>query len=128
MNSKGRCREADDPLVRSRAGEGGFLMGEPLTSVCVFDQVVSGNNYRLSASIRENGDLEIAGSDVGPFVKEWWHGTDEYEYFFTVPAKEKDAVLLYLLKERYRDKDFELTIWLRGHEIEFDFWNWFSFK
>ena len=48
-------------------------------------------------------------------------------YFFTIPAKEKDAVLL-ILKERYRDKDLELTIWLQGRGIEFDFWNWFSFK
>ena len=34
-----------------------------------------------------------------------------YTYLFTVPATEKDAMLLHLIvRERYRDKDFEITI------------------
>ena len=50
-----------DSKVRPRAGERGACMGEPLTSVCVFNQVVEENSYWLCADIKENGDLNIYG-------------------------------------------------------------------
>jgi hypothetical protein len=103
-------------------------MGEPLTSVRVFDQTIHENQYWLSVDIKQNGDVQVYGNDAGPTVRERWFDADEFTYMFTVPAKEKDAMLLHLLKERYRDRDFELTIWLRGHEIGFELSNSFSFK
>lgn len=103
-------------------------MDEPRLSVCVFAQTDGENNYQLEASIRDDGNLQLLGIDDGPLVKEQKMGTDMYAYFFTVPSEQKDAMLLQLLRDRYRDRDFELTIWLQSRGIPFDFWSMFRFS
>ena len=47
-----------------------------------------------------NGVLALNGQDLGPKVREFFH-TDEYEYFYRVPAPYKNTLLLYLLKEKF---------------------------
>ncbi|MBA2436349.1 MAG: hypothetical protein H0V54_14935 [Chthoniobacterales bacterium] len=55
----------------------------------------------ISAGIKDNGDLEMSGIDIGKSVEERF-GSEDYEYWVTVPAKQKDAVLLSLLEAHYR--------------------------
>lgn len=49
------------------------------------------------ANVMENGDLQLAGQDLGKSVEKWF-GSDHYEYWVTVPAAQKDALLLALLE------------------------------
>jgi hypothetical protein len=44
----------------------------------------------------ETGDLVMAGQDIGPAPQASF-GRDEYEYFLSVPAAEKDRLLLHLM-------------------------------
>lgn len=59
----------------------------------------SGDGSAISvwAQILENGDFQVAGQDTGKLVEKHF-GSDHYEYWVTVAATEKDAVLLALLQ------------------------------
>lgn len=54
----------------------------------------------VGASIAADGGLIVAGCDGGPVVREVW-GDGDYEYALTVPAAEKDRLLLALLAHHY---------------------------
>ncbi|WP_295447503.1 hypothetical protein [uncultured Thiodictyon sp.] len=54
----------------------------------------------ITAEITSTGDLLLSGQDLGPLVREVW-GDSDYEYWLTVPASEKDRVLLMLLEIAY---------------------------
>jgi hypothetical protein len=54
----------------------------------------------VDAAIEPSGDLELAGWDFGAAAQSFW-GDDDYEYWLTVPAEEKDRVLLALLEHVY---------------------------
>ncbi len=56
----------------------------------------------VEASIDSAGNLTIAGCDAGDLVREMW-GHDDYEYTLTVPAADKDRLLLALLAQHYGD-------------------------
>jgi hypothetical protein len=45
--------------------------------------------------------LQFSGQDTGQAPKEYW-GDDDYEYWFLIPAEQKDRVLLALLEELYQ--------------------------
>ena len=71
-----------------------------------------------------NGVLALNGQDLGPKVREFFH-TDEYEYFYRVPAPYKNTLLLCLLKEKF-EAGFVFNDWLDEHRIPYEFFNWYS--
>ncbi|MBP9718241.1 hypothetical protein KBD59_03015 [Candidatus Gracilibacteria bacterium] len=79
---------------------------------------------RIWIEINPDGSLVLHGQDLGPRVEEQW-GRDEYEYSLTIPASEKDRVLLELLKEKYADTrcSQQLRDWLTEKKIPHEFSN-----
>ena len=73
----------------------------------------------LEARIKENGDLQLEGQDIGPLVEEMW-GDSDYEYWLTVDKDYKDTVLLRLIKERF-SRETEFKKWLEEKQIPFNF-------
>jgi hypothetical protein len=78
----------------------------------------------LEGSLDAAGDLVLSGQDLGPEVRKFF-GTDEYEYFYRIPARYKDTLLLKLLKEKL-DEGVTLDDWLNEHGIPYQFHNWYS--
>ena len=56
----------------------------------------------LDASVSDDGDLQVAGHDIGEAPKKWW-GHDDYEYIVTIRKKDKDRLLLALIEARFGD-------------------------
>jgi hypothetical protein len=59
-------------------------------------------NIYVLAKVNENGDLVLSGQDIGQAPKELL-GSSDLEYFLTVRREHKDALLLVLLEQLYRD-------------------------
>ena len=57
-------------------------------------------SIHLDVRIEENGDLRFSGQDIGE-VPEQIFGDSDYEYWLTVPAAEKDKLLLALIEKYY---------------------------
>lgn len=55
----------------------------------------------IDARIEGNGDLRISGQDIGE-APEQIFGKDDYEYWLTVPAAEKDRLLLALIEKIHK--------------------------
>jgi hypothetical protein len=53
----------------------------------IVEQRGNGIHYTLSAVIRANGDLVLEGHDLSAWLADSL-GRDEYEYFYTVSARE----------------------------------------
>ena len=51
--------------------------------------------------MEDTGDLLLSGQDIGEAPQQIF-GKDDYEYWLTVPATEKDRVLLALIEKIYR--------------------------
>lgn len=58
-------------------------------------------SIHIDVRIEENGDLRLSGQDIGE-APEAIFGDSDYEYWLTVPAAEKDRVLLALIDKLYR--------------------------
>ncbi len=56
----------------------------------------------VDAAIDENGDLVLSGQDIGRGPREV-SGSSDLEYFLTIRREHKDALLLALLEQLYRD-------------------------
>ena len=54
----------------------------------------------IDVCIKDNGDLLFSGQDIGNAPEEIF-GDIDYEYWLTVPAAEKDRLLLALLEKHY---------------------------
>ena len=54
----------------------------------------------INVRINENGDLLFSGQDIGNAPEEIF-GDIDYEYWLTVPASEKDRLLLALIEKHY---------------------------
>ncbi|MEN6319534.1 MAG: hypothetical protein ABFD82_12355 [Syntrophaceae bacterium] len=80
----------------------------------------------IDAEVDENGKLIVSGQDVGEAPRQWF-GDDDYEFFVTVDAGDKDRVLLALI-----DKVFggnfsavdEFREFLEGKGIPFGWMTW----
>ena len=57
-------------------------------------------SIHIDARIEESGDLVISGQDIGDAPEEFF-GDLDYEYWLTVPAAEKDRLLLALIETHY---------------------------
>ena len=55
----------------------------------------------IDARIEDDGDLRFSGQDIGEAPKQIF-GKDDYEYWLTVPAAEKDRLLLALIEKVYK--------------------------
>ena len=55
----------------------------------------------IDARIEDNGDLRFSGQDIGE-APEQIFGKDDYEYWLTIPAAEKDRLLLSLIEKIYK--------------------------
>ncbi|MEO8539518.1 MAG: hypothetical protein ABI577_07235 [bacterium] len=69
----------------------------------------------------ESGDLIMAGQDLGGTVAEFF-GKDEYEYFLSVPADQKDRLLLYLMQHVFGGRAETRTAiadWLDARQIPY---------
>ena len=54
----------------------------------------------IDVRIKEKGDLLFSGQDIGDAPEEIF-GDLDYEYWLTVPAAEKDKLLLALIEKHY---------------------------
>jgi hypothetical protein len=59
-------------------------------------------NIHIEATINDKGDLVLSGQDIGEAPREF-RGDSDLEYFLTVRREHKDALLLALLEQLYRD-------------------------
>ena len=57
-------------------------------------------SIHIDMRLNENGDLLFSGQDIGDAPEEIF-GSSDYEYWLTVPAAEKDRLLLALLEKHY---------------------------
>jgi len=57
-------------------------------------------SIHIDVRIKENGDLLFSGQDIGDAPEEIF-GDLDYEYWLTVPAAEKDKLLLALIEKHY---------------------------
>ena len=57
-------------------------------------------SIHIDVRITEEGDLLFSGQDIGE-IPEQFFGDSDYEYWLTVPASEKDRLLLALLEKHY---------------------------
>jgi hypothetical protein len=55
----------------------------------------------INARIEDNGDLRFSGQDIGDAPEEIF-GDLDYEYWLTIPAAEKDRLLLALIEKIYK--------------------------
>jgi hypothetical protein len=58
-------------------------------------------SIHISAEIREDGDLQLSGQDIGKVPLEVF-GDSDYEYWLRVPAAQKDLLLLALIEALYK--------------------------
>lgn len=54
----------------------------------------------IDAAVTDEGDLQVAGHDIGEAPKKWW-GHDDYEYIVTIRKKDKDRLLLALIEATF---------------------------
>ena len=57
-------------------------------------------SIHIDVQIDEDGDLKFSGQDIGD-APEAIFGDSDYEYWLTVPAAEKDRLLLALIEKHY---------------------------
>ncbi len=81
----------------------------------------------IDAEITDKGDLLLSGQDLGEAPRAIWD-EDEYEYWLTVKAVDKDRVLLALLEKLYAGNGSvisELKRYLESKDIPCEFFNYF---
>jgi hypothetical protein len=94
-----------------------------MNEVTIYDEKSGDNEHHLlKVILKETGDLVMEGYDCGDSVKEFW-GDFDYEYWLTVKEQNVSAVLLWLIKERFKSSS-EFKTWLEDKKIEFEFQNW----
>ncbi len=83
-------------------------------------------SVHIDAYITPEGDLRLYGYDVGSAPTNFL-GTDDYEYWLTLPREHKDRVLLLLLEELHgRDScavsGFQRFLESKGVPCKFEIW------
>ncbi len=63
---------------------------------------------RIAAAVLANGDLQLAGQDIGKAPSEIL-GDPDYEYWLTVPAAHKDALLLAPLESLHKGDPYVVS-------------------
>jgi hypothetical protein len=116
--------------------------------VVLFDgELQPGTSSYVEAYINDAGDLVLESVDTGDLSREFW-GDSDYEWWITVRAPERDALLtelhtdlsisgsgkaaskdelLSLLERKYggnRSASFEFQRWLDEHGIPYEFFSY----
>ena len=91
--------------------------------VTIVDPRSGGTSFRVTASISAaNGDVIIHGQDQGSGSVTNFSAA-EYEWFLTIPAEEKDRLVLELLRAMVdgdaRARDV-LSAWLKERGVRFE--------
>lgn len=74
-------------------------------SVTLFDAEIDGTKVFVEVHIsQESGDLIMAGQDIGVAPRRVFDRED-YEYFLSVPAAEKDRLLLQLMQQVFAGEE-----------------------
>lgn len=80
----------------------------------------------IDAEIAENGNLVVSAYDVGKAPLEWF-GNDDYEFWVTLDAEQKDRLLLALIEKcfggRFSAVD-EFREFVKSKEIPFTWRTW----
>jgi len=97
-------------------------MNKIIKELTIWDKKNDNYSGYLKVGIKDDSNLEMFGLDMGGMVKEVWAGED-YEYWLTINKEYKDAVLLWLIKERF-DNDIKFKEWLDSKNIPSEFGNW----
>jgi len=100
--------------------------------VVLRDERNPGDSRHLSAEIKQNGDLVIAGQDIGSGV-EGIFGSSEYEWFLTIKSENRQKLadafdeqghILDLLQKNFsHEKAADLDGFLKKNDIAFEFWS-----
>ena len=80
-------------------------------------------SIHIEARIGDEGQLLLSGQDIGE-APEQIFGKDDYEYWLTVPASEKDRLLLALIEKAYKGNASvisELREFLESKDIPCEF-------
>ena len=94
-----------------------------MKKIKIYDYKTKENEkHSLIAEIKDNGNLVLSGYDCGQSVKEFF-GDFDHEYWLTVKSENVSSVLLYLIKERFKD-DTEFKEWLERKNIKFQFYSY----
>ncbi len=80
----------------------------------------------VTAEIHADGSLALYCQDIGQMPLEFW-GDSDYEFWVTVPAAHKDALLLALIEKVYQGDSQavdHIRDLLKAHDIEHHFDQW----
>jgi hypothetical protein len=83
-------------------------------------------SVRVDVLVDESGDVVMEGQDVGA-APQTFFGDSDYEYWVTVRAADKDALLLNLLVDRFVHEADETTAfrkWLKAKGIPHEFFSY----
>jgi hypothetical protein len=76
---------------------GGFMTKIENESVTLLDKEMDGTKVFVEVYVSStSGDVVMAGQDIGSAPLQSF-GEDEYEYFLSVPAEQKDRLILQLM-------------------------------
>lgn len=92
-------------------------MGEDV----VYESRGDGSTTRIWVTQDVNGDMQIAGQDVGAAPREFF-GDSDYEYWVTIPWEHSRDITLELLRalaHRPPGGTTPIIEWLREHSIPF---------
>ena len=95
-------------------------------AVRLYDVTTDNTRMWLDVYVSPAGELVFAGYDCGEIPKRFW-GDADYEFWLRVPAENKDALLLQLLLEKYKDDtqaSSHFRKWLDDHDIPCNFESW----
>ncbi len=90
-------------------------------------EIEGSTSRHVDVEITDKGDLLLSGQDVGDGPRQFWD-EDEYEYWLTIKAADKDRVLLALLEKLYADNPSvisDLKQYLESKDIPCEFFNYF---
>lgn len=93
-----------------------------IQEIVMLDERTEKDYSSLVAKIDDNENLVFEGYDVGETPKKYW-GDSDYEYWLVINKDYKDTILLWLIKERFKD-DSHFKNWLDEKGIPSEFGSW----
>jgi hypothetical protein len=80
----------------------------------------------ISLAIRDDGSIRMDGADWGPTAEQFW-GSDEYEFWVTVPSHAVAKLAFVLLQDKFTGRAeavSEFRDFCKQHDVEHSFDNW----
>lgn len=95
---------------------------DKIRKIVLIDEKDDKNIIHLEVKIDDDGKLVFEGHDLGEIPEKYW-GDSDYEYWLIIDEDYKDTILLWLIKERFRN-DSEFKEWLNEKGIPSQFYSW----